>query len=216
MKRNYQKELNELLANLQEKPTLLLHCCCAPCSSYVLEYLQEYFHITLFFYNPNITEEEEYEKRKNELKRYVSEVPYGDTIAFLDADYEPRRFLEVAKGHEDAPERGSRCERCFSLRLEKTAEVASDKKFDYFCTTLSISPHKNANLLMEIGEQLGQEKGIAYLPSDFKKQNGYKRSIELSAEHNLYRQDYCGCIFSKKQRMEEKREKDSRDFTSHN
>ncbi len=216
MKRNYQKELNEVLANLQEKPRLLLHCCCAPCSSYVLEYLQEYFQITLIFYNPNITEEEEYRKRKNELKRYVAEVPYGDNISFIDADYEPERFLEVAKGHEDAPERGSRCERCFTLRLEKTAEEASAGAFDYFCTTLSISPHKNADLLMEIGEKLGQKMDVNYLPSDFKKQNGYKRSIELSAEHNLYRQDYCGCIFSKKQRMEEKREKDNRDISSFN
>lgn len=197
-KRNYQLELNQLIQSLSgSKKTLLLHCCCAPCSSYVLEYLHTYFDITIFFYNPNITEKDEYKKRKQELKRYIEEVEFGKEIHIVDADYEPERFLAMAKGYEKEPERGARCERCFYLRLEKTAKKASEGKYDYFCTTLSISPHKSADCLMQIGEQLARQYEISYLPSDFKKQNGYKRSIELSREHDLYRQDYCGCIFSK-------------------
>ena len=205
-KRNYQKELDELLKGLDlnegalKRPRLLLHCCCAPCSSYVTEYLHQYFSITVFFYNPNITEQDEYEKRKEELKRYLSEVPFGEEISWIDADYEPALFLEAAKGLEREPERGKRCEKCFRLRLLKTAETAAGGNYDYFCTTLSISPHKEAAMLMRIGEELGESYGVAYLPSDFKKKGGYQRSIELSGEYSLYRQDFCGCIFSKNQK----------------
>ena len=204
-KRNYQVELEQLLMELRgEKKRLFLHCCCAPCSSYVLEYLHSYFDITIFFYNPNITWEEEYKKRKEELKRYLQEVPFGSEILIRDADYEPQRFIEIAKGHEEDPERGERCERCFRLRLEKTARKAKEGAFDYFCTTLSISPHKNAQLLMQVGEELGKQYGVVYLPSDFKKKNGYKRSIELSKQYQLYRQDYCGCVYSAAARRKEK------------
>lgn len=208
-RRNFQRELTELLRRQQEKKRLLLHCCCAPCSSYVLEYLHPFFDITVFFYNPNITEESEYEKRKEELKRYLSEVPFGSEIYIQDADYEPALFLEMAKGHEADPERGPRCRLCYELRLQKTAEQAAADGYDYFCTTLSISPHKNAQLLMEIGEQLASQTGVSYLPSDFKKLNGYKRSIELSGQYHLYRQDYCGCLFSKRARQSERKKGES-------
>jgi hypothetical protein len=208
--RNFQKELTEILGkqNIEEKKRLLLHCCCAPCSSYVLEYLHPYFDITVFFYNPNITEEPEYEMRKAELKRYLSEVPYGGEIHVMDADYEPGLFLQMAKGYETCPERGKRCTKCFELRLEKTAQKAAESGFDFFCTTLSISPHKNAKLLMAIGEMYAGEYGVSYLPSDFKKKNGYKRSIELSAEYHLYRQDFCGCIYSKEGKGKKNDKKD--------
>ena len=197
-KRNYQRELDEWLANHEgERPRLLLHCCCAPCSSYVTEYLHEFFEITVFFYNPNITEEPEYIKRKEELKRYLREAPYGGEIEFLDADYEPERFLGISKGLEDEPERGARCTKCYRLRLEETAVAAKSGGYDVFCSTLSISPHKDAERLMRIGEELAGIYGVPYLPSDFKKRGGYKRSIELSGTYHLYRQDYCGCIFSK-------------------
>ena len=208
IQRNYQKELDELIKTQKGKKRLLLHCCCAPCSSYVLEYLHGFFDITIYFYNPNITEEPEYQKRKEELKRYLAEVSFGEEIQMMDADYEPDKFIEMAKGHEKDPERGPRCEKCFVLRLTKTAEKAREGNYDYFCTTLSISPHKNAPLLMKIGEELAKEYGVPYLPSDFKKKNGYKRSIELSAEYRLYRQDYCGCVFSKRAREEEKCKED--------
>jgi hypothetical protein len=198
--RNYQNELTKILEEQDKdrKKRLFLHCCCAPCSSYVLEYLHSYFDITVFFYNPNITEEPEYEMRKHELLRYLSEVSYGREIHCFDADYEPELFLRAVRGYEDCPERGARCTKCFELRLSVTAEKASERNFDYFCTTLSISPHKNADLLMALGEKYANKYGISYLPSDFKKKNGYKRSIELSAEYNLYRQNFCGCIYSKK------------------
>lgn len=207
-KRNYQRELDRIIEMIpagEEKKRLLLHCCCAPCSSYVLEYLYHFFDITVFFFNPNIVEEEEYRKRKKELLRYLSEVPFGREIHRMDADYEPERFLQTAKGHEQDPERGERCRLCFYLRLSETAKAAAQGKFDYFCTTLSISPHKNADLLMIVGEELAGEYGVPYLPSDFKKRNGYKRSIELSSQYHLYRQDYCGCIFSRqaKERKEQ-------------
>ncbi len=204
-RRNYQKELEQLIQGLRgEKKRLFLHCCCAPCSSYVLEYLHAFFEITVFFYNPNITQEEEYEKRKRELLRYLREVSYGGEIHVQEAGYEPQRFLDVVKGHEQDAERGVRCERCFRLRLEETARRAKEGEFDYFCTTLSISPHKDAALLMQLGEALAEKYGISYLPSDFKKRNGYKRSIELSGEYELYRQDYCGCIYSAAARKREK------------
>lgn len=203
-KRNFQKELEELLKKQKGKKNLLLHCCCAPCSSSVIEYLHPYFNITVFFYNPNITSEEEYEKRKQELKRYIREVSYGEEISMIDGDYEPERFFSLAKGYEKEPERGKRCERCFLLRLEKTAKEARERGFDYYATTLSVSPHKDAKKLMEIGELLAKKHGVEYLPSDFKKRNGYIRSIELSKKYGLYRQDYCGCIYSKNQREKTK------------
>ena len=198
-KRNYQRELEQWMTEHKgERQRLLLHCCCAPCSSYVTEYLHEHFEITVFFYNPNITDEPEYIKRKEELKRYLAEAPYGSEIGFLDADYEPERFLELVKGLEDEPERGSRCTQCYRLRLEETAKAAQAGGFDLFCSTLSISPYKDADRLMRIGGELAGIYGVSYLPSDFKKNNGYKRSIELSGTYDLYRQDYCGCGFSKK------------------
>ncbi len=207
-RRNYQKELDNILENVMKEntaKTLFLHCCCAPCSSYVLEYLSEYFDICLYFYNPNITDEGEYEKRKSELKRLVRETKYRHRVEFEDADYENTVFFEMAKGMEKEPECGRRCFRCYEMRLKKTAEMALKKGSDYFCTTLSISPHKNADKLMEIGERLGETYGIRYLPSDFKKRNGYKRSIELSREYGLYRQNYCGCVYSREAAMREGR-----------
>lgn len=207
-KRNYQLELEALINNMQGvRKRLLLHCCCAPCSSYVLEYMHQYFDITVFFYNPNITNEQEYKKRKEELKRFLQQVPYGKEIGIMDADYEPQLFLEASKGLEKEPERGARCTRCFELRLKKTASMAKEGNYDLFCTTLSISPHKDAHLLMKIGEQMGEWYGVRYLPSDFKKKNGYKRSIELSGQYDLYRQDYCGCVYSAVARKREKDEK---------
>lgn len=211
-RRNYQKELDEILDKISQKKsrkTLFLHCCCAPCSSYVLEYLSAYFDLILYFYNPNITDVNEYEKRKNELKRLVRETTYfcednqdithtvSQPIRFVDADYDSELFFEMAKGLEDEPECGRRCFKCYEMRLKKTAEMAVRTGADYFCTTLSISPHKSAEKLMEIGERLGKQYGICYLPSDFKKRNGYKRSIELSGEYGLYRQNYCGCVYSR-------------------
>ncbi len=205
-KRNYQKELECVLAEQTEvKKTLFLHCCCAPCSSYVLEYLSPYFDIVLFFYNPNITEEEEYIKRKEELIRLVKEGAYPGTITLAEEEYEPEQFFEMAKGLEGEPECGARCFLCYELRLQKTAEKAKEQGAHYFCTTLSISPHKNADKLMEIGERLAEKWEISYLPSDFKKKNGYKRSIELSKEFELYRQNYCGCVYSKAAAMQEGR-----------
>ncbi len=198
--RNYQKELDQLLERIvkeNREKRLFLHCCCAPCSSYVLEYLSAYFEIILYFYNPNITEPEEYKKRKAELIRLVEENHYPNPVQLLDGDYDNRVFFEMAEGLEKEPECGRRCFRCYDMRLRKTAEMAAKDGADYFCTTLSISPHKNADKLMEIGEMLAGEYGISYLPSDFKKKNGYKRSIELSREYHLYRQNYCGCVYSR-------------------
>lgn len=202
-KRNYQRELDERLCEIEkrkEKPVLLLHCCCAPCSSYVMEYLAPYFRLHLFFYNPNITKEDEYRKRKEELLRLVGEAGASGEITVTDGDYEPELFFEKTKGLEKEPECGKRCLVCYEMRLRRTAEEAVKTGADYFCTTLSISPHKNADALMEIGERLGSEYKVAYLPSDFKKKNGYKRSIELSAEYGLYRQNYCGCVYSRERR----------------
>lgn len=205
-KRNYQTELEHIIKEQTgERKTVFLHCCCAPCSSYVLEYLSEYFELVLFFYNPNITEEQEYQKRKKELIRLVQEGAYPGKISFAQEDYEPDLFWKMAEGLEKEPECGVRCFLCYELRLKKTAEEAKKRNADYFCTTLSISPHKNADKLMEIGERLEAQYGIPYLPSDFKKKNGYKRSIELSREHNLYRQNYCGCVYSKEAALQEGR-----------
>ena len=197
---NYQKELDKLLIKLKKEervPTLLLHCCCAPCSSYVLEYLSEYFKITVFFYNPNIDPESEYTKRILELQRLIGSMNLKYPVSFIAGQYDSDRFYEMAKGLENVKEGGERCFKCYELRLREAAEIAKEGEFEYFTTTLSISPHKNAQKLNEIGQRLGEEYGVEYLLSDFKKKNGYKRSIELSEEYGLYRQNYCGCVFSK-------------------
>ncbi len=204
--RNYQKELDKLLESIQKEqaPRLFLHSCCAPCSSYVLEYLREYFQITVFYYNPNISMEQEYRKRVEEQKRlidaYNKAIGTGYPIAVVEGDYEPEQFFRIAKGLEQCPEGGERCFACYALRLKKTAAYAAEGNYDYFATTLTISPLKNAKKLNEIGEQFAKEYRIKWLPSDFKKKNGYKRSIELSKEYDLYRQDYCGCVYSKTER----------------
>ena len=181
-------------------PRLLLHSCCAPCSSYVLEYLSEYFSITVFYYNPNIYPPEEFGKRVEEQERLIRELPAKHPVSFLEGPYAPERFYEMAKGLEQIPEGGERCFRCYRLRLLETAQMARAGGFDYFTTTLSISPLKNAQKLNEIGARLAEEYGVPYLFSDFKKRNGYKRSTELSAEYGLYRQDYCGCVYSLRER----------------
>ena len=189
-----EKKLDEL-RRTGEKPKLLLQVCCAPCSSYVFEYLAQYFEITAFFYNPNIAPEKEFLFRMDELRRFLDEAGYSAEIAC--PPYEPREFFDAVRGMEDLPEGGERCRVCYELRLRKTAEAARDGGFDFFTTTLSISPYKKAAWLNEIGIRLGEEFGVPYLRSDFKKKNGYKRSIELSGQYRLYRQDYCGCIYSK-------------------
>lgn len=202
-RRNYQKELDtqiEQLARDGKSPTLLLHSCCAPCSSYVLEYLSQYFHIIVFYYNPNIYPESEYHTRVEEQKRFIQELPTRYPVDFLEGDYIPKDFYDCARGMEHLPEGGERCFACYRLRLEEAARMAKEKGCDYFATTLSISPLKNAEKLNMIGEELAQTYGVHWLPNDFKKKNGYKRSTELSREYGMYRQDYCGCIYSFKER----------------
>lgn len=197
---NYQLELDKIINKIEGENTtksLLLHSCCAPCSSYVLSYLNKYFNITVFYYNPNITNKEEYLKRKQEQIRLISELPAINKINILDADYNPEKFFEISKGLEDCREGGERCFKCYELRLKATAESAKINGFDYFCTTLTISPLKNAQKINEIGSMLGDKYGVSFLPSDFKKKEGFKKSIELSGIYNLYRQNYCGCIYSK-------------------
>ena len=201
-KTNYQKELDQLIERMEEGkvPTLLLHSCCAPCSSYVLEYLAEYFEITVFYYNPNIYPPEEYEKRVEELQRLMENLPVKNPLHFVNGRYDPREFYQAVKGLEGIPEGGERCFACYELRMRESAKLAAVGKFDYFTTTLSISPLKNAEKINEIGKRLEEAYGVRHLPSDFKKKNGYKRSVELSAQYGLYRQDYCGCVFSKRER----------------
>ena len=199
---NYDLEMEKQMSNLHEGDKLLLHACCAPCSSAVLNRLANFFKISIFYYNPNITEEEEYRKRINELKRFVSEFKTKYKVEIIEGNYEPEKFFEMAKGLENEPERGSRCYKCYDLRLEETAKIAEELGFNNFATTLTLSPHKNANWINEIGEKLDKKYNSNYLYSDFKKKEGYKKSIELSKEYNLYRQDYCGCIYSKKIKQE--------------
>lgn len=197
---NLQKELEKIIEQNKKagiKPTLLLHACCAPCSSYCIEYLHEHFEITLFFYNPNIFPVEEYALRADELRRLVSEMNLN--IPVLECENDTESFYALAKGRENIREGGERCFDCYRLRLEKTAALAKEKGFDYFTTTLSISPLKNAAKLREIGLELEEKYEVKNLPSDFKKKEGYKRSTELSKKHNLYRQNYCGCVYSKRQ-----------------
>lgn len=202
-KRNYQRELEQQLRQLQEKgqaPALLLHSCCAPCSSYVLEYLSDYFRITVLYYNPNIYPEDEYRTRAEEQKRFITALPTRYPVDFIEGDYLPQDFYDCARGMERLPEGGERCFACYRLRLSEAARRARDGGFDYFASTLSISPLKNAEKLNEIGEQLAETYQVRWLPNDFKKKNGYKRSTELSREYGMYRQDYCGCVYSLRER----------------
>ena len=211
--RNYQKEMEKIIEKLQgERMRLLLHSCCAPCSSAVLEKLQEVFEVTVFFYNPNISEDTEYQKRVVEQKRLIEAFNKKNPdfpIGMIDGDYNPQEFYQIAKGYENCPEGGERCFRCFRLRLEATAQIAGKESFDFFTTTLTISPLKNAAKLNEIGEEMAQKYECIWLPSDFKKKEGYKRSIELSKEYDLYRQDFCGCAFSKAESLKRKMEMNS-------
>lgn len=208
-KQNYAVELERLIAGLPagKKPRLLLHCCCAPCSSRVLEYLSPHFSLGLLFFNPNISPCEEYERRKAELKRLVAEMPLEEPPVLLDVDYAGERFLQAAQGLEQEPEGGARCIACYRLRLKEAALAAVRGKYDFFTTTLTISPMKDAQVLNRLGMALGKEVGVTHLPSDFKKQNGYQRSVALSGRYQLYRQDYCGCVFSRLQREREKERK---------
>lgn len=203
-KRNYFLEQEKIIkqADSANPPKLLLHSCCAPCSSAVLEYLSQYLSITVFYYNPNIFPEAEFLHRIDEQKRLIEQLPVKNKISFVERGWHPDRFYDAVKGLEHIREGGKRCFACYRLRLEESAKLAAELGYDYFTTTLSISPYKNAPKLNEIGEELAEKYGVKHLPSDFKKKNGYKRSVELSAEYGLYRQDYCGCVFSKKEREE--------------
>lgn len=200
---NYQKILEneiETITKENKVPTLLLHSCCAPCSSYCIEYLSQFFKITVFYYNPNISEETEYRKRVKEEKRFIHEFPAKYPVSMIEGEYDTKKFYDIAKGYEKVPEGGERCFRCYEMRLRETAKVAKQQNFDYFTTTLSISPLKNAQKLNEIGKKLSEEYEVSYLFSDFKKKEGYKRSIQLSEEYGLYRQNFCGCVYSKESR----------------
>lgn len=197
---NYKRELDNLIKNIEKegnRPNLLLHSCCAPCSSYVIEYLYKWFDITVCFYNPNIYPYDEYIKRKEEQMRLIKELGLkGTRIYFTDLDYDSNIFMEIARGLENEKEGGERCHKCYELRLRRSAELASKEHYDFFATTLTVSPYKNAQVINSIGANLESELGVRYLYSDFKKSNGYLRSIELSKQYNLYRQNYCGCVFS--------------------
>ena len=198
-KMNYQKMLDEIIGQLDgtgETPSLLLHSCCGPCSSYVLEYLTQYFDVTLLYFNPNIHPENEYLHRLETQKRIIELLPAKHKVKLWDGNYNPNDFFEAVKGFENEKEGGARCEKCFLLRMDETARLAKENNFDYFTTTLSVSPHKNADVLHFIGVSESERYGVKYLPADFKKREGYKRSIELSKQYGLYRQNYCGCIYS--------------------
>lgn len=199
MNRNYQKELEQIIVknqNASVTPTLLLHSCCAPCSSYVLEYLSQYFKITVFYYNPNIYPDEEYTKRVKEQQDFINKMEFINPVDFVEGEFDKDRFHEAVEGYESYLEGQDRCFICYRLRLEETAKKAKELKADYFTTTLSISPLKNAAKLNEIGEEIASRMGLVWLSADFKKKNGYKRSVELAAEYGLYRQNYCGCVYS--------------------
>ncbi len=208
---NYQKELDKIIDKYKREditPSLLLHSCCAPCSSYVIEYLSDYFNITVLYYNPNISDRNEYEKRKAEQIRLINSFKSKNKVRFIDCEYDSNEFFSIAKGYEHCRENGERCLRCYRLRLEKTASLAKEMGFDYFCTTLSISPLKNAQTINEIGQETALKYSVLWLPSDFKKRNGYKRSVELSRQFNLYRQNYCGCVYSKRQQNADEEKND--------
>lgn len=194
MKENYQKELDAVVARLTDKPRLLLQSCCGPCSTYVLSYLKQYFDITLLYYNPNIQPRAEYDLRLENQRKVLAAMP---EVHILECAYDGEAYNAAVRGLEGEPEGGARCTVCFRLRLEETARLAAEGKFDYFCTTLTVSPHKDATRINTIGRALGEQYGVAWLPSDFKKREGYKQSITLSRELDLYRQDYCGCLYSK-------------------
>ena len=199
MKVNYQVELDKTIdyhVKNGQVPTLLLHSCCAPCSTYVLEYLSQYFKIYLYYYNPNIYPVSEYHYREKEQEDLINRLPAKNKIEFVKADFKPMDFYNKVKGHEKDPEGGERCSLCFDLRLREAANKAKELGLDYFTTTLTISPHKNSQVLNKVGQALEEELGVKYLYSDFKKKNGFKRSVELTQEFDMYRQDYCGCIFS--------------------
>lgn len=203
---NYQKEMEKHLPREGERvPRLLLHVCCAPCSSYVLEYLSAYFEITVFYYNPNIEPEQEYRFRAAEEQRFIREIAPAHPITYTEGDYDPERFHEVSRGLEKEPEGGARCTECFRLRLERVAQACAAGGYDYFTTTLTISPLKDADRLNSIGQEMAARYGVKWLPSDFKKRGGYVRSVELSKEHDLYRQDFCGCVYSKAESLERQR-----------
>lgn len=201
MKKNYQIVMEEIISNLEGTKKLLLHSCCGPCSSYVIKTLTPYFDITVLYYNPNIEPLEEYLKRKEEQKRFIKEFKGVNKIDFMDCDYDNEKFKELAKGLEKEREGGARCIKCYYERINKTALMAKENGFDYFCTTLTVSPYKNSTKINEIGALLEEKYGIKYLYSDFKKKDGYKESIKLSKEYSLYRQDYCGCNYSKEERF---------------
>ena len=196
MKVDYQKELLELIKTLGDRPKVLLHSCCGPCSTQVISFLIPYFDITVLYYNPNIEPKEEYEKRKAEQIKFINNFKSDYKVNFMDCDYDNEAFVKMAVGLENEPEGGNRCHECYHLRLDKTATLALQNNVDYFGTTLTVSPYKNSQVLNTIGYEISKEKGIKFLPGDFKKANGYLKSIELSKEYNLYRQDYCGCHFS--------------------
>ena len=195
---NYDLEMEKQMKNLEEGTNLLLHACCAPCSSAVLERIANHFKISIFYYNPNITDKDEYQKRIEEIKKLITLIHPKYPVKLIEGDYVPEKFMEMAKGLENEPERGKRCYKCYEMRLEETAKIAEKLGFQVFATTLTLSPHKNSNWINEIGETLNNKYNTTYLYSDFKKKEGYKRSIILSKEYNLYRQDYCGCIYSKR------------------
>ncbi len=202
---NVQKNMDKFLMTLDpaHPPVLLLHSCCAPCSSYVLEYLSDYFLIKDFFYNPNITDRREFDTRAAELKRLIKEQPHKNPVTYIEGEYDKEEFLKLSKGLENVPEGGERCMKCFYMRLKRAAIEAKNQNADFVATTLTISPLKNAELINKIGYEVCAEAGVPYLPSDFKKKNGYLRSTELSKEYNLYRQNYCGCVFSKRDSKKE-------------
>ncbi len=211
-KTNYQKILDEKIEEITREgifPKLLLHACCAPCSSYTLEYLNKYFDISIYFYNPNIDTKEEHDTRIKELERLTSEMPLENPVKIVSGSYEPEEFYKIARGKENLPEGGERCYSCYEIRLEEAARAAKAMKADCFTTTLSISPYKNAEWLNEIGGRFAEKYDIPYLFSDFKKKGGYHRSIELSKEYGLYRQDYCGCVFSKAEMERRKAEREN-------
>lgn len=200
---NFQVKCDETLQSIlkrREKPSLLLHACCAPCSSYVLEYLSSYFNITILYYNPNIDPKEEYQRRLEELKRFLKECSFASEVLLVETRYVKEEYQDAIKGLETLGERSRRCYACYELRMEEACKYALEHQFDYFTTTLSISPYKNSDWINEIGEKLEKKYSVSYLYADFKKKNGYKRSLELSKEYHLYRQDYCGCEYSKKER----------------
>lgn len=200
MQENYSKKCEEILNTIKTKKTILLHSCCGPCSSYVITYLTNFFDITILYYNPNISPYEEYLKRKEEQIKIIKELNkiYENKIDIIDCDYDNEIYEKNIKGLEKEPERGKRCEICYEMRIKKTAEIAKENNYDYFCTTLSVSPFKNATLINQIGEKMEKAYNINWLYSDFKKKDGYKKSIALSQKYNLYRQNYCGCIYSQK------------------